>query len=340
MDVIPLLQATDDQFDQALALQQRTERSYDPTIRPTTATELRLYAAHDRTEANRHERFVLVDGDRVRALGHVEFELDEANAHLASTEIFGAAEDPEAGRGMLTAILDLVEADGRTSLLGWGPQLPAEGAFWESVGSTLAYHERISVLDVAAVDADLMAAWIAQREERAADVELVRFVDRCPDELMDAWTASRSAMSDAPTEDLDLNDGQYDEEDVRDDEAAHQALGHRMMHLLALTPQGEPCGHTTVLVNPHRPEASDQWDTVVLEAHRRRGIGRWLKAEMWRWLREAEPEVTRLGTGNAQSNDPMLAINVAMGYVPLCEFGAWQADVATYRAAIDQTRTS
>lgn len=334
MDVIPLLQADDVQFAGALALQQRTERSYDPEIEPTTAGELRLLAAHDRTDANRHERFVLVEGSGARALGHLEFELDEANAHLASTEIFGAADDPPAGRRMLAALLDLAEADGRSTLLGWGPHLPAEAAFWEGVGATLSYRERISVLDVASVDADLMATWIAQRDERAADVELVRFVDRCPDELMAAWTASRSAMSDAPMDELNVNDVSYDEDDIRADEAAHRALGHRVMHLLALTPAGEPCGHTTVVVNTHRPEASDQWDTVVLEAHRRRGIGRWLKAEMWRWLREAEPAVTRLATGNAQSNDPMLAINVAMGYVPLCEFGAWQADVGAYRAAL------
>ncbi|MDW3219104.1 MAG: GNAT family N-acetyltransferase [Acidimicrobiales bacterium] len=334
MDLRPLLQTTDDQFAAALGIQQRSERRYDPHVAPTTAEELRLLAAHDRSDANHHERFVVLDTDEPRAVCHLEFELDEANAHLASTEIFGAAEDPDAGRAGLAAVLDLVEADGRTSVLGWGPQLPAETAFWEGVGAELRYRERISVLDVAAVDADLMDAWIEQRHERAADVELVRFVERCPDEHLDAWTVSRSAMSDAPMEDLDINDTAYDAADIREDEASYIALGYRMMHLLALTPDGAPCGHTSVRVNTHRPAVSDQWDTVVLADHRRRGIGRWLKAEMWQWLRETEPEVARLATGNAQSNDPMLAINVAMGYVPLCVFGAWQADVSTYRRAL------
>ncbi|GJM38029.1 MAG: GNAT family N-acetyltransferase [Acidimicrobiales bacterium] len=334
MHVRPLLQTTDEQFASALAVQQRAEQAYDPQVPPITAEELRLLGAHDRSNANRHERFVVLDADETSAVCHLEFELDEANAHLASTEIFGAADDPDAGRAGLATMLDLVEEDGRTSVLGWGPQLPAESAFWEGLGAELRYRERISVLDVAAVDADLMASWIDQRNERAADVQLVRFINRCPDEHLDAWTASRSAMSDAPMEGLDINDTVYDSADIREDEASLVALGYRMMYLLALTPDGAPVGHTTVRVNTHRPGASDQWDTVVLADHRRRGVGRWLKAEMWRWLRETEPDVTRLGTGNAQSNDPMLAINVAMGYVPLCVFGAWQADVTTYRQAL------
>lgn len=335
MHVRPLLQTTDEQFAAAVAVQQRAEQAFDPDVPPTTAEELRLLATHDRSSANRHERYVVLDAAQPRAVCHLEFELDDANAHLASTEIFGAAQDHDAGRAGLAAMLDLVESDDRTSLLGWGPQLPAEAAFWEGLGADLRYRERFSVLDVAAVDADLMASWIHRRHERAADVRLVRFVDRCPDEHLDAWTASRSAMSDAPMEDLDINDTVYDAADIREDEASALALGYRMMHLLALTPAGAPVGHTTVRVNTHRPAASDQWDTVVLAEHRRRGIGRWLKAEMWRWLRDAEPHVTRLGTGNAQSNDPMLAINVAMGYVPLCAFGAWQAPVDEIRSRLD-----
>jgi hypothetical protein len=234
----PLLQVDDARFAEALAIQQATERGYDPDATPVTAEELGLLAAHDPTDA------------------HLTFELDEENAHLAATEIFGAAEDPEAGGAAVAALLDLVEADGRRSLLGWGPQTEREAAFWESLGTTLNYRERISVLDVPSVDPDLMTAWIDDRHERAADVELVRFVDRCPDEYLAAWTASRSAMSDAPTEDLDINDSEWDEEDIRDDEAGNIKLGYCVMHVLALSPDGDPCGHTSVRVNSHRPEVS------------------------------------------------------------------------------------
>ena len=56
--------------------------------------------------------------------------------------------------------------------------------------------------------------------------------------------------------------------------------------------------------------------TVVLASHRGQGIAKRLKAEMWRWLRDDEPQVTGLRTGNAHSNAAMLAINDEMASAP------------------------
>ena len=327
-----LLELDDRRFASALEVQRRDEMSYDPGTPPITATELRLLAAHDRTEGNRHERFAIVDGARTRALVHLELETDKSNAHHASMEVFGAAADPEAGRVAVAAALDRVESEGRSVLTGWGP-LDHEADFWTGLGAVLRYRERVSTLDVIAVDREMMATWIERRTDRAADVELVRWIGRCPDEHLDAWIVSRTAMNDAPTDDLDINTWKIDADDIREDEASREALGTRFMNLFAIDTVGDAVGHTMIHVNPYRPPASWQWDTVVLAHHRRRGIGRWLKAEMWRWLRDAEPEVTRLATGNAMSNDPMLAINAGMGFAGLAVFGAWQAPVATYRAA-------
>lgn len=108
----------------------------------------------------------------------------------------------------------------------------------------------------------------------------------------------------------------------------------RVMTMLAVDLDGRAAAHTRVHVNPTRPTASYQWDTAVADRHRGRGIGKWIKAAMWRWLREAEPAATRLTTGNAPSNDAMLAINVAMGYEPLVEYGAWQAPTDEMRATL------
>jgi len=323
-----LLQDLDEAlFESALLLQQREELKTDPDTPPITAEELRRAAVDDRTDGNIHERTAVVDGDQVRALTHLELENDEDNAHLASCEIYGADEDPGAAQVAIRHVLDTAIGDGRTSLIGWGPNTEGQHDFWSSIGAERKLLERVSALDVTAVDAALMASWIDQRTERAADVELVRWVGPTPDEHMDAWAVSRTAMNDAPKDDLDINDWEMDADDIREDEDARAALGTRLMHILGLDPDGRPVGHTSIHVNPFRPAASWQWDTVVLDAHRRRGIGRWLKAEMWQWLREAEPEVTRLCTGNAQSNDPMLSINVAMGFFPVAEFAAWQTPI-------------
>ena len=55
----------------------------------------------------------------------------------------------------------------------------------------------------------------------------------------------------------------------------------------------------------------------MLAPHRGQGIAKRLKAEMWQWLRDDEPQVTGLRTGNAHSNAAMLAINDKMGFRPV-----------------------
>ena len=94
---------------------------------------------------------------------------------------------------------------------------------------------------------------------------------------------------------------------------------------ILLAPDGEPAGLTAVSIDTRRPRFAGQGDTVVIDAHRRRGLGRWLKADMWLRMRQDAPFVDAIDTGNAESNDPMLAINVAMGFRPLISWSAWQA---------------
>ena len=327
MHLVPLSELDDDHFESALAVQQRAELAADPGAPPITGPELRTWAVHDRTEGNRHDRLAVIDGARARAVVHLELEMDEANRHRANVEVFGAVWDIDAATIGLVGALDIARAEGRRVITGWGPNTVEEHRFWTGVGATLSFRERMSALDLTAVDTDRMDAWIAEGARRAPDVTLVRWVDRCPDEHLAPWIESQLAMNDMPHEGLDINAWEVDEGDVRDDEATARDLGLRVMSVLAVDAEGRAAGHTRVFVIPARPAASYQWDTAVVDRHRGRGIGKWVKADMWRWLRAEEPAVTRLTTGNAQSNDAMLAINVAMGYEPVVEYGAWQAPI-------------
>lgn len=334
MRIVPLSELDGTRFASALAVQQRDEVATDPAVPPITAPELRRLALHDRMEGNRHERHVVLDGDDARALVHLEFELDDANTHRANIEVFGATVDPDAGTFGLRAAVERAEQDGRTVLTGWGPNTEQQNRFWTDAGASLSYREKISALDMEAVDGARMDEWIADGASRAADVEIIRWVDRCPDAYMDAWVESLLAMNDMPMEGLDVNAWSVDEEHVRADEENLRQLGLRVHSMLAVDADGRAAGHTRVHVNPARPSASYQWDTAVVGRHRGRGIGKWIKAAMWRWLRAEEPAATRLTTGNAQSNDAMLAINVAMGYSPVVEFGAWEAPLDAMRARL------
>ena len=318
------------EFDAALELQQRLDRERDPGLPVTPAAELRAVFDDDATDYCRHQRIVALAGDgTAAAIGHVELNLDAANANLAGVEI--TPTDDGIGAAVLAGLLDRARADERTSVIAWGDHTQAAHAFWTGLGAELRYTEQESRLDMTTVDPQLMAQWI---EAGPTDLQLVNWDRSCPEEWIDALVATANAMNDAPTDDLEMADTVVDAAMVRTEIEARTARGLEYRGVLAVTADGEAAGTTEVFVNRHRPAASWQWSTVVLPAHRGRGIGRWVKAAMWQRLRASEPEVTALQTGNAASNTHMLAINNAMGFQPTHLMGCWQAPLSVLESRL------
>ena len=270
------------------------------------------------------------DGGLALAIGHLELTFDPANAVLAVVEITPA--DDEVSVTMLAEMLRLARADGRNSVIAWGDCTDAAQAFWTGLGAELGSTEQESRLDTAAVDPELMQRWIAAAP---CDMELAHWVRRCPGEWIDTLVSTVNAMNDAPTDDLDIADTIVDAEMMRAEIEARAARGLEYQGVLAVTAEGDAAGATEVFVNRHRPAASWQWNTVVMPAHRGRGIGRWMKAAMWQRLRATEPEVTALQTGNAASNAHMLAINTEMGFRPTHLMGCWQADLKVLETRLE-----
>ena len=320
-----------DDFAAALELQQRLDRERDPGLPVTGAAELRAVFDDDATDYCRHQRIIaFADNGVAAAIGHVELNTEAANANLAGVEI--TLTDDHTAAAVLSELLRRARADGRSSVIAWGDHTPAAHAFWTGLGAELRYTEQESSLDMAAVDSQLMEQWIGAGP---ADLQLVHWSRRCPEDWIEALVATANAMNDAPTDDLEVADTIVDAAMVRTEIEARAARGLEYQGVLAVTAQGEAAGTTEVFVNRHRPAASWQWSTVVLPAHRGRGIGRWLKAAMWQRLRTTEPAVTALQTGNAASNFHMLAINNEMGFRPTHLTGCWQAGLAALESRLD-----
>ena len=318
-------------FAAALELQQTLDGERDPGLPVTPATELRAVFDDDATDFCRHQRIVAFDGDRAIAIGRLELTMDPANAALAGVEISPA--DNEVTAAVLAELLRRARAAGRSSVMAWGDHAPARHAFWTGLGAELRYTEQESSLDMASVDPGLMQRWI---EAGPADLELVHWARHCPERWIGALVATATAMNDAPTDDLDVADTVVDASMMRAEIEARAARGLEYQGILAVAADGTATGATEVFVNRHRPAASWQWNTVVLPAHRGRGIGRWMKAAMWRRLRATESDVTALQTGNAASNAHMLAINNEMGFQPTHLMGCWQADLDTLDARLSR----
>ena len=60
-----------------------------------------------------------------------------------------------------------------------------------------------------------------------------------------------------------------------------------------------------------------QWGTFVHREHRGRRLGMAIKAANLRAVQDAHPEMRRVVTQNAETNDWMVAINEQMGFEPV-----------------------
>lgn len=149
----------------------------------------------------------------------------------------------------------------------------------------------------------------------ARDYELVRVDGYAGADLLPDLVVLASAINDAPLDDLEYEDEVYSVERVAAYERAQIESGHRFRRVVARhRPTGEPAGHTVVVVDIDEPSLGHQHDTSVLSHHRGHRLGVLLKAEMLLWLTESEPQLERLFTWNAESNDHMIAVNELLGY--------------------------
>ena len=223
----------------------------------------------------------------------------------------------------------------KSIVIGTGVDGDPVRGFWGSwLGLQCGLVERESQLAVPSVDAELMQRWIEQRHARAGDYRLAHVRGACPPELRAAVATLNTAMNDAPLDDLEVDPEIWTEADVVAEDDFRRQRGEERWMNIVFAPDGEPAGLSAVVLNDEDRSWGSQDNTVVIEAHRERGIARWLKADMWQRLRADRPELDLLLVENAASNDAMLAINEAMGFRETVRWSEWQADATELRATL------
>ena len=236
------------------------------------------------------------------------------------------------GRMLATGVFDHLEKEDRTRFETWIKKGSPAEQLAERVGLKSVLSERRSRLLTAEVDRQLMRSWIDRAVERASDYELISMEAPFPEEHLQKYCDMMLIMNSAPLEDYEMEDEHITPEDWRDIEASVLAGQNSVLNLTAVhKPTGEFVGYTQVKTQGLQPELAWQWDTGVHPDHRNRGLGRWLKAAMMEKIVTEHPEVQRIDTENAGSNEPMLNINLAMGFEAIHEANAWQGDLATVR---------
>ncbi|WP_282006952.1 GNAT family N-acetyltransferase [Propioniciclava sinopodophylli] len=270
-------------------------------------------------------------------------------------QVFITTHPDHRGRGVGRALLDALTPDllgrGRTTWLAYaytpGPSATGPDAIaarsgvgavdgrrpahrWlVQEGFTLEQCERPSTLTL---DADTLrrAEALAEQARSAApgasEYEMVGWSDRTPEEYLTdlGWLISRMS-TDVPMAELDLDEQVWDAERVRGLEE-RTALGG--IHWVITAARHVPTGRLTAFTRFEWPEENPagvwQEETLVLAEHRGHRLGMLVKAANLARLVAVNPEARRAHTWNAVENDWMLAINDALGFVPVGLEGAWQ----------------
>lgn len=133
---------------------------------------------------------------------------------------------------------------------------------------------------------------------------------------MAAYALARTAKTDAPTGQSSLEFPQWTVQRVHTHEADVQRRGSESRVVVAVDHHtGAIAGLTEVQIRPNQAALAYQQDTAVLPEYRGRGLGRFVKAAMTRWLREGRHAIERILTNTDATNVHMIRINHEIGYV-------------------------
>ncbi|GHS88603.1 hypothetical protein AGMMS50218_12860 [Actinomycetota bacterium] len=185
---------------------------------------------------------------------------------------------------------------------------------------------RYSVLDLPVDPAVLAAHRTAAEAVAGPDYRLVTWQDRCPEAWVEQFALLETRMStDPPSGGLDVEEDRWDAARIRTTE---QVFADRGLTFRVTAAEHVPTGTLaafTALISPAAElEAVHQHDTLVLREHRGRRLGMLVKVANLQRLAVEQPGARRIGTWNAQENEHMLAINVALGFRPAGGSGEWQ----------------
>ncbi len=279
------------------------------------------------------------DGTLIARLS-TDWERAENNQHLMGFQIEVSPAHRRQGIGtalLRTAIAAADEAGKTLFVARTQDRVPAGEHFAAAIGAERGMVGHTNRLVLADVDRAMVERWVAEGPERAPGYSLIAVDGPAPGDLIDQMVDVLHVMNTAPIENLQVDDDIFTVEEMRDFEKLLFAEGAQRRYLAARhDATGELVGFTEMWrgQNGLRDTVS-QWGTAVRPAHRGHALGKWLKGTNVLRVLDEWPDVVDIRTHNADSNEPMLGINHALGFKPYTVDINWQIAVDAARKYVD-----
>jgi len=251
----------------------------------------------------------------------------------------GSGHDVE--RALLRHAARRAAASGRAIFSVMARQGTALDAFFAAAGTTPVHVEVRRALDLQAAPPGHFTALGAAAARHAGGYSLARWSGVTPDEHLDGVAQLLNAMNDAPHEE-GLEESVWDADRVRERaDSSLLRMGTRGYSVAAVhDATGEMAALTQVEVDPDSPEWAHQGLTAVTRPHRGHRLGLLVKTAMLDWLGDAEPQVHHIVTGNADANQPMIAVNEALGFTIFDPSWEWREMPVANALKVDHIEVS
>ena len=188
-------------------------------------------------------------------------------------------------------------------------------AFAAAIGAKLSLEEVRRVQDLRAIAPGTVASLRETAARAAAGYSLVTWTGPVPDEHCDQVAGVFNAFNDAPRGE-GVEPEEWTADRIRERTGRTLRAGHYRGYTVAAVDDasGEMAAITQVMIAPEHPEWAYQQLTAVTRLHRGHRLGLLVKTAMLEWLASDEPGVERVATGNAATNEHMIAVNETLGY--------------------------
>ena len=275
--------------------------------------------------------FAFFQASCVVAFARISCDQQGENQHLCGVNLEVLPEWRRKGLGMqlLKAVLTVAKHQQRRILiLDTSDQIPAGAYFAEKIGSIQADENHTNRLLLEELDTRLLEAWITNAPSE--EFELGFYTNGYPESELEALSTLFEVMNTAPKGELEIEDQKVTPERLREWNQQNKARDLQCWTALVRERRtGNYVGYTEVGLTASTPQILKQWSTAVNPVYRGKGLGKWLKAAMLKKVLQERPEVNQVRTSNADSNEPMLKINHALGFKPLIATTDWQLEVET-----------
>ena len=238
----------------------------------------------------------------------------ETNKHIAECDIILSKEYRHQGIGtkILPYLISKAREHNRTVIQG-GSNQESGHEFCLKYGGTVAITGSENRLQISDVDWNMVRDWIEDGPRRAEGVTLEQFVDVPKEDIEEYCIIYTETMNQQPFGELEGR-AKITPESRRMLEERMRKRDGIWTTLISREKDRTISGLTEVFYFPDKPTMLNQNLTGVKVEFRGRGLGKWLKAAMLEWIKEEYPQVQTIITGNATTNEPMLAINKRLGF--------------------------